>query len=83
MTIFFSEIFGVDKAEGMTCSAFILGVTGMSATVVGVVVIAGVSATGAVAVLLLVAGLGEDSAGVELTLLLFFLKGQPRWIIHL
>ncbi|MBC7487287.1 MAG: hypothetical protein H7282_11105 [Cytophagaceae bacterium] len=41
MVMFFSEILGVDKAEGTTCSTFTLGVTGTSATV-GVGVTAGV-----------------------------------------
>ena len=80
--MFFSEILGVDKAEGTTWSIFTLGVTGTSPTV-GVGITIGATATGDVVLLLVVAGLDTIvSEGVKLTPLLFFLKGQPQWTIH-
>ena len=79
MVMFFSEIFGVDNAEGTVWSAFVFGATGTSATVGVDVTAVGVSATGFVVVGVVTTGVDVFSAGVELTPLLFFLKGQLRW----
>jgi hypothetical protein len=79
MVMFFSEILGVLSALGTTCSTFTFGGLGVSCTTVAVGAITiGVSTTGMV-VFSAGAAVIAESVGVDVTPLLFFLKGQPQW----
>jgi hypothetical protein len=82
MVIFFSEILGVLNELGMTCSAFTLGAV-ETAVATGGTTGVGVSAGDVVTADSCIAEGVVVSAGVGVTPLLFFLKGQLRWTARL